>query len=146
MSKLIGIIAILSVAGLMGGLYYFLQHQQQQEQQQTRDQLAAAAEWLIKRHQRVPLNDGWAVQDVLTIANNVDIQMIVPEGQAATLLTKPDILRRAIMQPGCPAPEEAVWNMLPNGAKITVSTTSATGKTLAAATCSNQRDGGPPAP
>ena len=126
----------------MGGLYYFLQQQQQQEQQQTRDQLAAAVEWLVERHHRVPFNDGWAVQDVRTIADNVDIQMIVPEDQAATLLTKPDILRRAIMRPGCPAPEEAVWDMLPNGAKSTVSTTSTTGKTLAAATCSNQRDGG----
>jgi hypothetical protein len=132
MGKLIAIIAVLGVMGVMGGLYFFLQWQEQQ----TRDQLAAAAEWLIQRNVRMPISGGWSVDNVKAGVNSIDIHLKVPEDQAKTILTKPEINRRASLRPGCPTPQEAIWHMLPTGATITVSAKSVTGRPLANAVCS----------
>lgn len=131
MGKLVAAVAVFSVAGLMGGLYWFLQWQEEN----TRQQLTAAAEWLIQRNQRAPITGGWSVHSVLAQQNSVEIRIKVPEDQAAQILEKPEISRRAALRPGCPTPQEAVWSMLPSGAMIMVMAESDNGQPLANAVC-----------
>jgi hypothetical protein len=132
MGKLVAVFAILGVAGLMGGLFLFLQWQDRQ----THARLAAAADWLMERNERLPIADGWKVDVVQPREHGVEIHMVVPEDQAATLLGKPPLNRRASLGPGCPTPEEAIWGMLPGGAIISVAAVSASGKPVANAVCS----------
>ena len=132
MGKLLAVFAILGVAGLMGGFFLFLQWQDRQ----THMQLTQAAEWLMDRTERMPIAGGWKVDAVKPRENGVEIHMVVPEDQAVAILGKPPVSRRAALSPGCPTAEEAIWNMLPGGALISVSAVSASGKLVANAVCS----------
>ena len=132
MGKLLAVLAVLGIGGLMGGLYMYLQWQERQ----THAQLAAAAEWLIQRHQRMPITGGWSLDNVKPSVNSVDIYLSVPEAEARQMLAKTELSRRAALRPGCPTPQEAVWHILPSGATITVSARSARGQPLANAVCS----------
>ena len=132
MGKLVAVVAVVGVAGLMGGLFFFLQWQDRQ----ARGQLAAAAEWLKERNERMPIAGGWKMDGVKPRERGVEIRLVVPEAEATTMLGKPELNRRAALRPGCPQPEEAVWGMLPDGALISVSAVSASGKPVANAVCS----------
>ncbi len=132
MGKVVAVVAVLGIAGLMGGLYAFLQWQDRK----TQEQLAVAAEWLMVRNERLPMTDGWKVNAVQPRDRGVEIRLVVPEDQAAAILGKPPASRRAALNPGCPHTAEAVWGLLPEGALISISAVSVSGKPVASAICS----------
>ncbi len=131
MSKAWLALSVVGVVAVVGALFFFLKSQEQAKQ----DQLSAAAEWLMLRHERIPMAGGWSVTSVKPNANGVEVHLTVPEPQAATILRKPPVSRVAALRPGCPHPEEAIWTMLPSGMFISVAAQSATGKPLANAVC-----------
>lgn len=132
MGKVVAIVAVVGIAGLMGGLYAFLQWQDRK----TQEQLTVAAEWLMERNERMPMTDGWKVNAVQPLERGVEIRLVVPEDQAVAIMGKPPLNRRAALHPGCPHPAEAVWGMLPEGALISISAVSVSGKPVANAVCS----------
>ncbi len=132
MGKVVAVVAVFGIAGLMGGLYAFLQWQEGK----TQAQLAYAAEWLTVRNERLPMTDGWKLNAVQPRERGVEIRLVVPEDQAVAIMGKPPVNRRAALNPGCPHPAEAVWGMLPEGALISISAVSVSGKPVANAVCS----------
>jgi hypothetical protein len=84
-------------------------------------QLQGAVDWLTTHYRKTPLVNGWSVAGITPQDFQVQVTVAIPPEQSSSIMRRPaDDQFRLVRDQVCPAPQEAIWRLLPPGSGIMV--------------------------
>lgn len=84
-------------------------------------QLQGAVDWLTAHYRKAPLANGWSVAGIVPQDSQLQVIVAIPPEQSSSIMRQPaDDQFRFVRERVCPAPQEAIWRLLPAGSGIVV--------------------------